>query len=196
MQKKKLKDNNNKIIEGALEIIPEIFFDERGYFYETWNYKNFNNLIESNINFVQDNQSFSKKNTLRGLHFQLNPSAQGKLVKVTQGEVFDVIVDLRQSSKTFLSWAGILLTSKLKNQIWVPEGFAHGFLTLSQEAIVEYKVTNFWDKELERTLIWNDSSISIDWPKSTDQLFKANLSPKDNEGKTLDNLLKEGECFK
>ena len=196
MQKKKLKDNNNKIIEGALEIIPEIFFDERGYFYETWNYKNFNNLIESNINFVQDNQSFSKKNTLRGLHFQLNPSAQGKLVKVTQGEIFDVIVDLRQSSKTFLSWAGILLTSKLKNQIWVPEGFAHGFLTLSQEAIVEYKVTNFWDKELERTLIWNDSSISIDWPKSTDQLFKPNLSPKDNEGKTLDNLLKEGECFK
>ena len=196
MQKKKLKDNNNKIIEGALEIIPEIFFDERGYFYETWNYKNFNNLIESNINFVQDNQSFSKKNTLRGLHFQLNPSAQGKLVKVTQGEIFDVIVDLRQSSKTFLSWAGILLTSTLKNQIWIPEGFAHGFLTLSQEAIVEYKVTNFWDKELERTLIWNDSSISIEWPKSTDQLFKPNLSPKDNKGKTLDHLLKEGECFK
>ena len=196
MQKKKLKDNNNKIIEGALEIFPDIFFDERGYFYETWNYKNFNNLIESNINFVQDNQSFSKKNTLRGLHFQLNPSAQAKLVKVTQGEIFDVVVDLRQSSKTFLSWAGILLTSTLKNQIWIPEGFAHGFLTLSQEAIVEYKVTNFWDKELERTLIWNDSSISIEWPKSTYQLFKPNLSPKDNEGKTLDNLLKKGECFK
>ena len=195
MKKDKLRDKKNNVIDGPFVIIPELFCDERGYFFETWNAKNFNILTKSSINFVQDNQSFSKKNTLRGLHFQLNPMGQGKLVRVTQGEIFDVIVDLRQSSKTFLSWAGILLNSKIKNQIWIPNGFAHGFLTMSEDAIVEYKVTNYWNKALERTLLWKDSLISIEWPRSEDELIKPNLSLKDNNGLTLDHLLKKGELF-
>ena len=196
MKKQQLTDKKNKVIEGPFVITPELFCDERGYFFESWNANNFNFLTKSNINFVQDNQSFSRKHTLRGLHFQLKPMAQGKLVRVTQGEIFDVIVDLRQSSNTFLSWAGILLSSKRKNQIWIPNGFAHGFLTMSDEAIVEYKVTNYWNKELERTLLWNDSLISVEWPKFENKLIKPNLSLKDNKGLTLDNLLKKGELFR
>lgn len=196
MLKNELKDKKNRVIEGALIISPKLFCDERGYFFETWNSQDFNNLVKSNINFVQDNQSFSSKNTLRGLHFQLDPMSQGKLVRVTQGEIYDVIVDLRQSSKTFLSWAGIFLNSKTNNQIWIPNGFAHGFLTISKEAIVEYKVTNYWEKELERTLIWDDSLISIEWPSSQDKKIKPKLSLKDNNGFTLNDLRKKGELFK
>jgi len=190
-----LKNRENKIIDGPLEIKPKIFNDDRGYFYETWNAKDFEANINSGTSFVQDNQSFSERGTLRGLHYQLNPMAQGKLVRVTKGEVFDVIVDLRQKSKTFKSWTSLILNCQEKNQIWIPTGFAHGFLTLSEEAILEYKVTNFWEKDLERTILWDDSLISIEWPRLNNTLLEPNLSSKDMNGLSLQSVIEKGEVF-
>ena len=195
MKIKKLKNSQQKIIEGPLEIIPQIFNDNRGYFLETWNARNFKNYVNSGISFVQDNQSLSKKGTLRGLHYQLNPMSQGKLVRVTKGKVFDVVIDLRKNSKTFSSWTSLILNCEYKNQLWIPEGFAHGFLTLSEEAIVEYKVTNLWEKELDRTILWNDSSISIDWPLKDNNINEPNLSQRDANGLTLESVMKIGEIF-
>ena len=195
MEVNQLRNNHNKIINGPLEIKPKVFYDERGYFYETWNAKDFKVNTNSDTLFVQDNQSFSKKGTLRGLHYQLDPMAQGKLVRVTKGEVFDVIVDIRKNSKTFFSWTSLLLSCKEKNQVWIPKGFAHGFLTLSEEAILEYKVTNFWNKDLERTILWNDSQISIQWPIMNSNFLEPNISLKDRNGLTLKSLTKKGEVF-
>lgn len=195
MKLNKLKNKDNQIINGPLEIKPKIFNDDRGYFYETWNAKEFKKYINTNNTFVQDNQSFSQRGTLRGLHYQLNPMAQGKLVRVTKGIVFDVIVDLRQNSKTFKSWTSLILNCQDKNQIWIPKGFAHGFLTLSEEAILEYKVTDFWEKDLERTILWNDPSISIEWPILNNKLLEPNLSLKDINGLSLQSVIKKGEVF-
>ena len=195
MKFNKLRDKENQIIIGPLEIKPKIFNDDRGYFYETWNAKDFEAKIDSETSFVQDNQSFSKRGTLRGLHYQLNPMAQGKLVRVTKGIVFDVIVDLRQKSKTFKSWTSLILNCQDKNQIWIPKGFAHGFLTLSEEAILEYKVTNFWEKDLERTILWNDPSIAIEWPRLNKKFLEPNLSFKDMNGLSLQSVIKKGEVF-
>ena len=195
MKVNKLSNKKNQIINGPLEIKPKIFNDDRGYFYETWNAKDFEAKIDSETSFVQDNQSFSERGTLRGLHYQLNPMAQGKLVRVTKGIVFDVVVDLRKNSNTFKSWTSLILNCQDKNQIWIPKGFAHGFLTLSQEAILEYKVTNFWDKDLERTILWNDSSISIEWPRLDNKLVQPNLSSKDMNGLSLQSVIKKGEIF-
>ena len=195
MKVNKLRNKENQIIDGPLEIKPKIFNDDRGYFYETWNAKDFEANINDKTSFVQDNQSFSKRGTLRGLHYQLNPMPQGKLVRVTKGIVFDVIVDLRLNSKTFKSWTSLILNCQEKNQIWIPKGFAHGFLTLSEEAILEYKVTSFWEKDLERTILWNDSSISIEWPKLNNKLLEPNLSFKDMNGLSLQSVIKKGEVF-
>ena len=195
MKVNKLRNKENQIINGPLEIKPKIFNDDRGYFYETWNAKDFEAKIDSETSFVQDNQSFSKRGTLRGLHYQLNPMAQGKLVRVTKGIVFDVIVDLRQKSKTFKSWTSLMLNCQDKNQIWIPKGFAHGFLTLSEEAILEYKVTDFWGEDLERTILWNDPSISIDWPRLNNKLLEPNLSFKDMNGLSLQSVIEKGEVF-
>lgn len=195
MQINRLKNNYDKHISGPFEIIPKIFNDERGFFYETWNSREFQKYIDSDIKFVQDNKSFSKKFVLRGLHYQLNPLPQAKLVRVTLGKVYDVIVDLRRNSETFSSWTYVILDSKNNNQIWIPNGFAHGFLTLSEEAIVEYKVTNFWNKDLDRTLLWNDSSISIDWPNIDNDFIKPKLSLKDKNGSTLSSIIEKGEIF-
>ena len=195
MKVNKLRNKENQIINGPLEIKPKIFNDDRGYFYETWNAKDFEANINSETSFVQDNQSFSERGTLRGLHYQLNPMAQGKLVRATKGIVFDVIVDLRQKSKTFKSWTSLILNCKDKNQIWIPKGFAHGFLTLSEEAILEYKVTNFWEKDLERTILWNDSLISIEWPRLNNNLLEPNLSSKDMNGLSLQSVIDKGEVF-
>ena len=195
MKVNKLRNKENQIINGPLEIKPKIFNDDRGYFYETWNAKDFEANINSETSFVQDNQSFSERGTLRGLHYQLNPMAQGKLVRVTKGIVFDVIVDLRQNSQTFKSWTSLILNCQEKNQIWIPKGFAHGFLTVSEEAILEYKVTDFWEKDLERTILWNDSSISIEWPRLNNKLLEPNLSFKDMNGLSLQSVIKKGEVF-
>lgn len=151
-------------IADVLLIEPEIFGDDRGFFFESFNQENFEKVTGKKINFVQDNHSKSIKGVLRGLHYQLPPKAQGKLVRVTQGEVFDVVVDLRQTSVTFGKWIGEILSAENKKQIWIPEGFAHGFLTLSDTAEFLYKTTNFYSLEHEHSIIWNDPNIGINWP--------------------------------
>ena len=161
-------------ISDVLLIEPEVFADERGFFFESFNQNQFEKAIGRKINFVQDNHSKSVKGVLRGLHYQLPPKAQGKLVRVIQGEVFDVAVDLRQSSPTFGKWAGEIISADNKKQLWIPEGFAHGFLTLSDTAEFLYKTTDFYSKDHEQTIIWNDETIGIEWP--TD---KPSLSDKD-----------------
>ena len=149
-------------IEGLKVITPAVFGDERGYFMETYNY---NDYKEAGIDmeFVQDNQSSSKKGVLRGLHFQIN-YPQDKLVRVVNGEVFDVAVDLREGSKTFGKWYGVLLSAENKKQFYVPEGFAHGFVVMSETAEFVYKCTRFYDPSDEGGLMWNDPEIGIDWP--------------------------------
>lgn len=151
-------------IEGLLVIEPMVFGDDRGYFMETWNYREFE-AAGLNMNFVQDNQSKSKKGVLRGLHFQkINP--QGKLVRVISGEVFDVAVDIRQDSKTYGKWYGVTLSAENRKMFYVPEGFAHGFLVISDEAEFVYKCTRYYDPEDECGIIWNDSGVGVEWPIS------------------------------
>jgi len=162
-------------ILDVLLIEPEIFGDDRGFFFESFNQNKFEEAIKQKINFVQDNHSKSVKGVLRGLHYQLSPKAQGKLVRVIQGEVFDVAVDLRQSSPTFGKWVGEIISADNKKQMWIPEGFAHGFLTLSDTAEFLYKTTDFYSKEHEQAIIWNDETIGIEWP-----MKEVSLSSKDN----------------
>jgi dTDP-4-dehydrorhamnose 3,5-epimerase len=157
-------------------IEPTIFEDERGYFFESFNHKKFEEAIGRKVTFVQDNHSKSVKGVLRGLHYQLPPHAQGKLVRVVQGEVFDVAVDIRKSSPTFGQWVGETLSAENKKQLWIPEGFAHGFLTLSETAEFLYKATNYYAKECERAIRWNDGALNIRWPKQ----IQVSVSDKDS----------------
>ena len=138
-----LKTNDDFIIEGSFVIIPRIIGDERGFFFESWNQLKFDEIIGQKVSFCQDNHSRSTIGVLRGMHYQLEPHSQGKLVRCTQGTIYDVAVDIRRSSKTFGKWGGVILSHENKKQLWIPRGFAHGFLTLSDIAIVEYKVDNF-----------------------------------------------------
>lgn len=161
-----------KIIE------PKVFGDERGFFYESYNKQIFENAVGRRIDFVQDNHSKSTQGVLRGLHYQLNPNAQGKLVRCIEGEVFDVAVDLRESSKTFGKWVGYILNAENNRQLWIPEGFAHGFLTLSSTAQFVYKTTNYYAPSSERCIKWNDPQINIKWPEAKNII----LSAKDKEG--------------
>lgn len=168
-------------IEGVYIIEPTKFGDNRGYFMETYNKKDFTGG-GLNVDFVQDNESKSSKGVLRGLHFQTKHS-QGKLVKVTKGEVFDVAVDLRDGSPTYGQWEGIILSEDNKKQFYIPEGFAHGFLVLSEEAIFNYKCTDFYYPEYEGGILWNDEEIGIEWP--LDLVEKVILSDKDKKHKKL-----------
>ena len=156
-----------KVINSTLDEVkifePKVFHDERGFFFESFNKRFFQESLNSKIEFVQDNHSRSSKGVLRGLHYQLDPFAQGKLVRVVVGEVFDVAVDIRVNSKNFGKWFGAKLSADNKKQLWIPRGFAHGFLTLSDSAEFLYKTTNFYDKQSERSIIWNDPDINIDW---------------------------------
>ncbi len=162
-----LSDTGNNL-SGLILIEPEVFGDDRGFFLESWNknewYKILNSKNQDKIDFVQDNHSRSSKGVLRGLHFQINPVPQGKLVRCISGEIYDVAVDIRKKSKTFCQWTGVFLSSKNKSQLWIPPGFAHGFLTLSDFAEVAYKTTDYWNKECEKSLFWDDKNISIKWP--------------------------------
>lgn len=142
---------------------PKIFGDERGFFYESFNAKVFTEATGLQPEFVQDNHSKSVRGVLRGLHYQLPPHAQGKLVRVVQGEVFDVAVDIRRTSPTFGKWVGVTLSADNKNQLWIPPGFAHGFITLSQTAEFLYKTTDFYFPNCERCIAWNDPAIAVDW---------------------------------
>ena len=143
---------------------PTVFRDERGYFFESFNQRVFDEAIGAHVEFVQDNHSRSTRGVLRGLHYQLPPHAQGKLVRVTHGSVFDVAVDIRRSSPTFGRWAGAELTAENFRQLWIPPGFAHGFLVLSESADFLYKTTDVWVKASDRGVRWNDADIGIDWP--------------------------------
>lgn len=143
---------------------PRVFGDERGFFFESYNQRVFEEAIGRKASFVQDNHSKSQKGVLRGLHYQLPPRAQGKLVRVVQGEVFDVAVDLRKSSPTFGRWVGAILSAENKHQMWIPEGFAHGFVTLSETAEFLYKSTDYYAPEQERCIAWDDPAISVGWP--------------------------------
>ncbi|MFK3798206.1 dTDP-4-dehydrorhamnose 3,5-epimerase [Pseudomonas sp. NPDC088444] len=142
---------------------PKVFGDERGFFYESFNQKVFEEAVGRPVNFVQDNHSRSVQGVLRGLHYQIK-QAQGKLVRVTHGEVFDVAVDLRKSSPTFGQWVGVHLSATNRSQLWIPEGFAHGFVVLSESAEFLYKTTDYWAPEHERSLAWNDPTAAIEWP--------------------------------
>ena len=151
-------------IPDVFFIEPRVFGDERGFFFESFNEQAFNAATGNSLAFVQDNHSKSVKGVLRGLHYQLPPKAQGKLVRVVQGEVFDVAVDIRKDSPTFGQWVAETLSADNKKQLWIPPGFAHGFLTLSDSAEFLYKTTDYWSPEHERAIIWDDPTLKIDWP--------------------------------
>lgn len=160
-------------IPDVVILEPKVFGDDRGFFFESFNATAFEQATGLRRDFVQDNHSKSAKNVLRGMHYQIqNP--QGKLVRVTQGEVFDVAVDLRKSSKTFGKWVGVQLSAENKKQIWIPEGFAHGFLVLSETAEFLYKTTDYYAPEYERRLAWNDPIIGIKWPIEGELKLAAN----------------------
>jgi len=174
-------------VDGAYRLIPKVFGDNRGFFLESWNRQTFAG-IGIDEEFVQDNHSRSQRNVLRGLHYQIeNP--QGKLVWVTQGAVFDVFVDLRKNSPTFGKWDGHILSAENKERLWVPPGLAHGFLVLSDTADFQYKCTEYYTPAKERTLLWNDPEVGIDWPISLEE--SPILSAKDSVGK----LLRDAELF-
>ena len=169
-------------IPDVLLIEPKVFGDDRGFFFESFNQKSFCDLSGLNVDFVQDNHSKSAKNVLRGLHYQLQ-QPQGKLVRVVRGAVFDVAVDIRKNSPTFGKWVGETLSAENKKQIWVPPGFAHGFVTLSDSAEFLYKTTDYWAPAFERCISWNDPEIGIIWPIEMAPI----VSSKDAGGLSLAN---------
>jgi dTDP-4-dehydrorhamnose 3,5-epimerase len=173
-------------ISDVVIVDPTAFEDERGFFFESFNQRRFTEAIGRDVTFVQDNHSRSARGVLRGLHYQIR-QAQGKLVRVAAGEVFDVAVDIRKSSPTFGQWVGVHLSAENKRQLWVPEGFAHGFVVVSEFADFLYKTTDYWAPDCERVIIWNDPQIGIKWP--IDQ--EPRLAPKDRAAPTF----AKAECF-
>lgn len=167
-------------LPGVLILEPRVFGDERGFFFESYNERDFAELTGLTVHFVQDNHSRSARRVLRGLHYQIR-QPQGKLVRVVAGEVFDVAVDIRKSSPAFGQWTGVHLSAQNKRMVWIPPGFAHGFLVLSDYAEFLYKTTDYWAPEYERSLLWNDPDIKIDWPLQGEPI----LSPKDRSGSPL-----------
>ncbi|MEM6400314.1 MAG: dTDP-4-dehydrorhamnose 3,5-epimerase [Cyanobacteria bacterium P01_D01_bin.116] len=165
-------------IPDILIIEPQIFHDDRGLFFESFNLKKFTEKTGIDINFVQDNHSYSKQHVLRGLHYQIT-QPQAKLVRAVVGNIFDVAVDIRKNSPTFGKWVGYQISAENKRQIWIPSGFAHGFITLSEVAEVLYKTTNYYSPQGERTILWNDNDLQIDWPTSAQPI----ISAKDADGK-------------
>ncbi|MEK7948535.1 dTDP-4-dehydrorhamnose 3,5-epimerase [Pigmentiphaga sp. YJ18] len=159
---------------------PKVFADARGFFFESFNHAAFEQALGRRVDFVQDNHSRSTRGVLRGLHYQLPPHPQGKLVRCVAGEVFDVAVDLRRSSGTFGKWVGVHLSAENKRQLWIPEGFAHAFVVLSESAEFLYKTTDYWFQNLERSIAWNDPEIAIEWPFGGDII----VSAKDAQGAT------------
>lgn len=170
----------NTSIPDVLILAPKVFGDERGFFLESYNQQVFNEMTGWKVNFVQDNHSRSIKNVLRGLHYQIK-QPQGKLMRVVRGSVFDVAVDIRKSSPTFGKWVGVELTDNNHRQFWVPPGFAHGFLVLSDSADFLYKTTDYYAPEHERCIRWDDSELAIDWPLSDAPI----LSSKDKEASSF-----------
>jgi dTDP-4-dehydrorhamnose 3,5-epimerase len=171
-------------IADVLVIEPEVFGDARGYLYESYNRRTLARTTGLDVDFVQDNHSRSVRNVLRGLHYQVR-QPQGKLVRVTAGEIWDVVVDLRRSSSSFGRWAGMKLDAASARMLWVPPGFAHGFLVLSEHAEVQYKATDYYAPEHERTLLWNDPALAIAWPLAATPAAQPTISDKDKRGTPL-----------
>jgi len=167
-------------LPGVLILEPKVFGDDRGFFFESYNARVFREKTGLDVDFVQDNHSRSAKNVLRGLHYQIS-QPQGKLVRVIAGEVFDVAVDLRRSSPSFGRWAGFHLSAENKRMAWIPAGFAHGFVVVSDTAEFLYKTTDYWAPEFERTVLWNDPDLAIDWPLAGEPI----LAAKDQAGRRL-----------
>lgn len=178
------------VIPDVLIFEPKVFGDERGFFFESFNQKLFEEAVGYPVTFVQDNHSKSSKGVLRGLHYQLPPYAQGKLVRCIVGEVFDVAVDIRKSSPTFGQWIGVNLSGENKRQLWIPEGFAHGFITLTETAEFLYKTTNYFSPQYDRGITWDDKTINIKWPLN-ESIGSPILSMKD----TLQINLEIAEVF-
>jgi dTDP-4-dehydrorhamnose 3,5-epimerase len=151
-------------LAGVLLLAPKVFADERGYFLESFNQRGFEAVVGHTVTFVQDNHSCSQRGVLRGLHYQLPPHAQGKLVRVVRGSAFDVAVDIRKASPTFGRWVGTTLYATSHHQMWIPPGFAHGFLALEDDTLFLYKTTDYYTKDCERAVMWNDPAVGIDWP--------------------------------
>ena len=189
MQAERLQSTKGLPVAGPLLITPRVFGDERGFFFESWNQRAFAAALEADgqpvPEFVQDNHSRSSQGVLRGLHYQLPPHPQGKLVRCVLGEIFDVAVDIRRGSPSFGQWVGALLSAANHQQLWVPAGFAHGFLTLSEHAEVLYKTTDFWSRDCERAIRWDDPQLAIAWPQSAQPV----LSEKDAVAPRLADLL-------
>ena len=180
MDIKNLSSNKGNIIKGVYVIKPNIFKDNRGFFYESWNQEIFNNAVGDKVKFLQDNHSSSNAGVLRGLHYQIEPKPQGKLVRCVSGSVFDVAVDIRKGSPTFGEWASIVLSKANKLMIWIPTGFAHGFLTLKDDSEIIYKATMNYCKNHERTIRWNDENLNIKWPLNKINNLEPVLSEKDS----------------
>ena len=188
--------NKGNLINGPLIIKPKVIFDNRGYFFESWNHSEFNKIISRKVNFVQDNHSESKYGVIRGLHYQLRPKAQAKLVRCSKGEIFDVLVDIRKDSRTYGEWSSVILNAQNKLQFWIPEGFVHGFMSLKNFSEVQYKTNEYWDKEHERSLYWKDSDLNINWPlANSNEENKIIINDKDSIAPNLKEIEKNGDLF-
>ena len=195
---------SGSLVQGPLLITPRVFADDRGFFYESWNERRFRSeLIDGGVPaaeaeavvFRQDNHSRSSRGVLRGLHYQLPPEPQGKLVRCSVGAIFDVAVDLRRGSPSYGQWVGAELSAENHQQLWVPVGFAHGFLTLSELAEVQYKASGFWNRDCERSLRWDDPFLAIAWPLDQAGVPEPLLAPKDGEAPLLAALETSSEVF-
>jgi dTDP-4-dehydrorhamnose 3,5-epimerase len=195
MQVEQLTTAGGQQMEGPLLITPQLFGDERGFFFESWNQRRFDDAVGSATTFTQDNHSRSCCGVLRGLHYQLEPEPQGKLVRCPLGAIFDVVVDLRRESPSFGQWVGAELSAENQQQLWVPVGFAHGFLTLSDNAEVLYKASGYWSKSCERSLRWNDPELAIAWPLDRLNGSEPLLAEKDAAAPGFAEASAAGEVF-
>jgi len=204
MQAERLIGSGGQPLEGPLLITPRVFGDDRGFFFESWNESSFQSaLVDAGVaeaeaqvlRFRQDNHSRSICGVLRGLHYQLPPEPQGKLVRCSVGEIIDVAVDLRRSSSTYGQWVSAELSAKNQQQLWVPVGFAHGFLTLSDVAEVQYKASGFWNRDCERSLRWDDPTLQLQWPLEKAGVEVPLLAAKDAQAPSLAELELAGEVF-
>lgn len=196
MQVERLRTSAGAVLQGPLLLTPQVFGDGRGFFLESWNQRSFAAALAADgqplpAAFVQDNHSRSSLGVLRGLHYQLPPQPQGKLVRCVQGEIFDVAVDIRHGSPSFGQWVGVRLSADNHQQLWVPVGFAHGFLTLSDQAEVLYKTTEFWSPACERAIRWDDAALAIAWPLESLAGLEPRLSEKDAAAPLLPALTPE-----
>jgi len=187
MDIKNLSSNKGNILDGVFIFKPLLLEDNRGFFYESWNQSLFNKAVGKEVKFLQDNHSLSNAGVLRGLHYQIEPKPQGKLVRCISGSVFDVAVDIRKSSPTFGEWTSIILDNLNKLMIWIPVGFAHGFLALEENSEVLYKASELWSHAHDRSIRWDDKNININWPLKDINFLEPKLSEKDSNAPFLKN---------